>query len=192
MGATTQDLSYIPSFLNSRGNKIIENIASVFAGVGLLSLLAQIALLLPWTPVPITGQTFGVALVALLWGRKRGTLVFFSYLLCGGLGLPVFAMGKVGLLLGPTSGYLIGMLVATYVVGALADRGWTKTFFRTYLAAMAGSAITFAFGLFVLSFYMPSSVLLSAGLLPFLPGDVIKTLCASTIAFQSTKSRSIR
>lgn len=163
---------------------------SVVIGVAFLSLLAQIALPLPWTPVPVTGQTFGAALVALLWGRKRGCLVFISYLLIGSLGAPVFALGKAGLLLGPTSGYLLGMLVATYVMGTLADLGWTRTFLQSYLAAVIGSVITFAFGLLVLSFYLPSSALLGAGLLPFLAGDVVKTLAASAIAARSHKSRS--
>lgn len=189
MQTATQDLSLIPSFIIQRGNTVRDNIVCVLGGVALLSLLAQITFFLPWTPVPITGQTFGVSLMALLWGRKRGVLVMLSYLTVGALGLPVFAMGKSGLLMGPTMGYLVGMVFAAYIVGALADKGWTKKWWSSYLAAMTGSVVTFSFGLMGLSFFLPTEALLMAGLLPFLPGDLIKTSLSSFIAFNLQKQK---
>jgi biotin transporter BioY len=175
--------AFIPSLLIRRGNLVSENILSVAVGVTLVSLLAQVAVPLAWTPVPITGQTFGVALTALLWGRKRALAIMLSYFSLGAAGLPLFAMAKSGLSFGPTLGYLIGMIFAAYWMGSLADRGWTKTYFRTWLAALSGSAITFIFGLAVLSSFVPSENLLIAGLFPFLPGDLIKTFLVSTIAW---------
>lgn len=184
----TAHQALIPSYLAIRGNKLQDNIICILSGILGLSLLAQVAVPLPWTPVPITGQTFGVALTALLWGRSRGTGVVFGYLLLGAAGLPVFAAGRSGLVVGPTLGYLIGMCLAAFVMGGLADRGWTKKFWSTYLAAFFGSLVTFACGLFVLSFFVPSDKLVSAGLLPFVPGDIIKTFLASMIVYQSQKA----
>ncbi len=182
-----QNQALIPQIILKSENKFLYNILSIFSGVFLMSLLAQVTIPLPFTPVPITGQTFGVSLTALLWGRNRGCITLASYLALGALGLPVFAMGKSGLFLGPTTGYLIGMFFASYAMGALADLGWTKSFSKTWLAAFCGSIITFAFGLFGLAFFIPKQQLLMAGLIPFLPGDIIKTLFASALAWRSTR-----
>lgn len=184
----TQEHALIPQLIINRGNKVLDNSLSVVFGVVLLSLLAQIAIPLPWTPVPITGQTFGVALTALLWGRKRGLAVVLLYLVVGALGLPVFAMGTTGLVVGPTFGYLMGMVVASYWMGFLSDSGWTKSLFRTWLAAVSGSAITFSFGVLVLSIFVPAKALLVSGVLPFLPGDAIKILLVTFIVFQTQRS----
>ncbi|AGH95264.1 biotin transporter BioY [Pseudobdellovibrio exovorus] len=192
MQVATQELSLIPNFIIQRGNTLRDNALCLLGGVALLSLLAQITFFLPWTPVPITGQTFGVALMALLWGRKRAVLVVLGYIGLGGLGLPVFALGKSGLLMGPTMGYLFGMVVAAYGMGALADKGWTRKWWTSYLAAFIGSVITFTFGLLVLSIFLPKESLLMAGLFPFLPGDLVKTLLASSIAYKVQKNKSGR
>lgn len=183
----TQDQAFMPQLITQNGNRTWQNILSIAVGVALISLLAQIAIPLPFTPVPITGQTFGVVLTALLWGRRRGVATVLSYMSLGGLGLPIFALGKSGFSVGPTMGYLIGMLIASYVVGTLADRGWTNKFYKTWLAAFCGSVIIFSCGLAVLSYFVPSQLLLTSGLFPFMPGDVIKTLLASTIAWKMNK-----
>lgn len=183
---TTQDQALIPRLLIKKGNLVSHNMIAVLFGIALLSLLAQVSIPLPFTPVPITGQTFGVALTALLWGRKRAVACVVGYLGLGAAGVPVFAAGSFGLAWGPTLGYLIGMLIASFAMGTLADRGWTKTFFRSWLAAFSGSLITFACGLLVLSFFVPREALLMAGLLPFIPGDIVKTLLASGLAYKSS------
>lgn len=165
----------------TRTRSLVTEIASLAMGVVLISLLAQIAIPLPWTPVPITGQTLGVGLVALSWGARRGVAIMLVYLLIGSLGAPVFTMGKSGFLLGPTMGYLLGMLLASAATGYLADRGYTRGFWTSLLAAYAGSVCTLGLGVAVLSFYVPTEQLLMAGLIPFLPGDLIKnTLAALT------------
>ncbi|MBL7544187.1 MAG: biotin transporter BioY [Bdellovibrionaceae bacterium] len=181
----------VPQILLARGNRTIENVVSVFLGVMVLSVLAQIAIPLPWTPVPVTGQTFGVAFMSLLWGRRRGLAVVLSYIALGAFGLPVFALGKSGFMFGPTMGYLVGMVVASYWMGLLSDWGWTKTFFRSYLAAASGSLITFCFGALVLSTFVPSGTWFIAGVLPFIPGDIIKTLVASYLAYQTQKKMTV-
>lgn len=181
------EMALVPQMLASRGNKILENVLAIAIGVSVLSLLAQIAIPLPWTPVPITGQTFGVALTALLWGGKRSFAIMCCYLLLGAVGLPVFALGRAGISFGPTFGYLIGMLISSYVMGFLSDHILQKTFLKIYAVSFLGSVITFTCGLIGLSYFIPSQTLLSAGLLPFLPGDIVKTLLASLIVVQSQK-----
>jgi len=158
------------------------NVVLILTGVFLLSILAQFSVSLPFTPVPITGQTFGVVLVSLLWGSKRATTITLSYLGLGALGLPIFALGKSGILLGPTIGYLFGMLIASYFVGLLADHGFTSSFRKSLAAAFFGSLFIFGIGLLGLSFFVPMSVLIQQGLLPFIPGMVIKNVLAASIA----------
>jgi len=183
------DQSFIPMILDKSGNKVSHNVIATLIGAAVIALVAQISIPLPFTPVPITGQTFGVALISLLWGQKRGLASVGLYLSLGFSGLPVFALGKSGLNIGPTSGYLMGMLAAAYLMGTLADKGWTKVFWRTWFAAFCGSCMTFICGIMVLSFYIPKDLLLVAGVLPFIPGDVIKTLLAVLIVRQ-VESRS--
>lgn len=173
----------IPTLISKSSNKVLANIFAVVGGVLLLSLLAQVAIPLPWTPVPITGQTFGVSLVSLLWGWKRGGTVLLSYLALGASGVSVFAMGTAGLAMGPTIGYLVGMFLASVAVGTLADRGFTKTYFKSLLAAYVGSFIIFTCGVIGLSFFLPTEALLISGVLPFLPGDLIKNVIAAGLAF---------
>lgn len=158
------------------------DVLSVALGVLLVSALAQVRIFLPWTPVPITGQTFGVALMALSWGRKRGLAVMITYISAGALGLPVFATAASATLMAPSLGYLLGMCVAAYWMGLMADLGWTKSFFKTWLVAASGSLIIYACGVLVLSQFVPSNQLLALGVFPFLIGDFLKTLAASALA----------
>src|SRR5690606_5831306 len=108
------------------------------------------------------------------YGRKHALASVLLYLGLGGIGLPVFAMGKAGLGWGPTLGYLAGMALSAYVVGGLADRNFLKTWPKALIAGFAGSFCVFTCGLLVLSQFMPSSGLIAAGLIPFLPGDLVK------------------
>ncbi len=181
----------VSRFVISRGDQLTDNLAAIACGVVVLSLLAQISIPLPWTPVPITGQTFGVALIALMWGFKRGFASVLSYLLLGASGLPIFASGKAGVG-GPTTGYLFGMLAGALVMGTLSDRGFggggfTKSFRKALLASYLGSACVFLFGLAGLSFFIPREALLTAGLYPFLFGDLLKNTLAATLVAQSEK-----
>jgi len=141
---------------------------------------AQISLTLPFTVVPITGQTFGVLLVAMALGRLRAVAVVVLYLSEGLVGLPVFAgaSGGAAVLLGPTGGYLLGFLLAAYVVGAFADRGWDRSFVLSGSALLTGTVLIFACGLAQLSVFVDQSVLLQMGFYPFLPGAALKIIGA--------------
>jgi biotin transport system substrate-specific component len=149
----------------------------------LLVASAYVAFPLPFSPVPVTGQTFGVLLVAMALGRARGTGVVVAYLLEGAAGLPVFAGGAAGpqVLFGPTGGYLLGFVLAAYIVGSLAERGWDRTIFRSIVAMTIGYAIIFACGLAMLSRFVPSDSLLALGLTPFLVGMLVKIGLAAWI-----------
>ncbi|MGE9745213.1 biotin transporter BioY [Bdellovibrio bacteriovorus] len=169
-------------------SKLISNVLTVILGSLLLALTAQISVPLPFTPVPVTGQTFGVALLSLLWGRNRAMAAFALYLAEGAVGLPVFAHGTAFLTLGPTVGYLVGMFFATVIVGTLADRGYAKNFLTAFLCCVCGSLTVLGCGLLGLSFFVPSDALFSMGLYPFLPGDLIKNLLASTAVFSLNRT----
>ncbi len=171
--------AYVVSHLNLFPNRLIGFMAVIFGGVAMLSLLAQLKINLPWTPVPITGQTFGVSLLSLLWGSRLSVITFLSYLALGFLGAPIFAGGAYGLNFGPTVGYLVGMLIASWGVGKLSDQGWGQSFLSALLATYIGSLIIFSFGIFGLSFFIPIKGLWVSGVLPFLPGDFIKNLLAA-------------
>lgn len=178
---TANSKAMVPSYVVKFDNQILANVFAVFAGVLLLSLLSHVAIPLPFTPVPITGQTFAVTLISLLWGMKRATSIVLIYLAVGILGFPVFAFGASGALVGPTAGYLLGMVGSSFVVGKLADMGFAKTFRKALLASYCGSLCVFTFGLLGLSFYAPTESLLYIGVFPFLLGDLIKNILASMI-----------
>lgn len=156
--------------------------ALLVAGASLLTALAaQVAVPVPWSPVPITGQTFAVLLSGAVLGTRRGLLAQCLYLAEGALGLPVFAGGGAGAatLVGPTGGYLFAFPLAAGLTGALAERGWDRRFATMLAAMLLASGVIFAFGLVVLAGFVPGDRLLAAGLLPFLPGDLVKSTLAA-------------
>ena len=146
-----------------------------------IALGAQLEVLLPFTPVPLTGQTFGVLLAGVLLGSRWGALSAACYLLEGAVGLPVFAGGGAGALVfaGPTGGYLVGFLPAAWLAGTLAERGWDRSPLTAGAAMLIGSSAIFACGLLNLARFVPASGLLAAGLWPFLPGDLLKAALAA-------------
>jgi len=141
-----------------------------------VALCSQVEIHLPGNPVPITGQTFAVLLVGALLGPRRGGLALLAYLAQGAAGLPVFAGGAGGAahLLGPTGGYLIGFAAAAALVGWLAERGWDRTPWFTAAAMILGNVVIYAFGVTRLSAFVGSSQAVPLGLVPFIPGDLIK------------------
>ncbi len=160
--------------------------ALIVGGSILIAGLAQIA---TGYPVPITGQTFGVLMVAALLGSRRGVLCVLAYLAEGLIGLPVFSQGRAGpaMFFGPTGGYLIGFLPAAYIVGILAERGWDRRAVTTMLAMVLGSVAMYACGLawlFCLDHLLGKPLgggVLAVGLYPFLVGDVLKIVLATIL-----------
>lgn len=158
----------------------VYNVVLIVGGSLLIGLSAQIAVMLPFSPVPVTGQTFAVLMIAALLGSKRGSLSVLAYLSLGAVGLPVFAMG--GSSLPYTAGYLAGFVAAAYGVGFLAERGWDRRIGTTIVAMLLGNVIIYAFGLFWLFCLMGiNKAVLVLGLYPFIAGDCLKTVLAAAI-----------
>ncbi len=158
-----------------------QEVLLILSGSLLVGLMAQIAISLPFTPVPITGQTFGVLLVGALLGSRRGALALGLYLLEGIAGLPVFAGGTGGpaRLLGPTGGYLLGFVAAAGVTGWLCERGWDRRVFTAALAMLVGNIVIYLFGLPWLALFVGPEKALMMGLWPFIPGDALKLTLAA-------------
>ena len=156
----------------------------VTGGTLFIALLAQIAVPIPGSPVPITGQTLGVLLVGASYGSTLGFSTLITYLLVGIAGAPVFAKASSGIasLTGPTGGYLIGMLVASILVGALAGRKWDQKVRSALPAMLLGDAAIFFFGLLWLQHFTHKSWswTIAAGFTPFIIGEVLKIAIAGT------------
>jgi biotin transport system substrate-specific component len=158
--------------------------AALIVGASLLTALAaRAAVPVPWSPVPLTGQTFAVLLTGAVLGARRGALAQVLYLAQGAAGLPVFAAGLGGPLVfaGPTAGYLLAFPLAAAVTGALAERGWDRRFLTTFAAMLAGSAVILISGFAVIASFVPGNQAMLVGLLPFLPGDVVKAVAAALV-----------
>lgn len=159
----------------------LGNVLLVVAASLLTAAAAQAEIRLPFTPVPITGQTFAVLLTGAVLGPRRAFLAMMLYLCEGAMGLPFFSGGAAGFvkIMGPSGGYLIAFPFAALVTGLLAERGWDRRPVTMFLAMLLGSAVIFALGLAQLSRFVPASQLLAAGLLPFVAGDLVKSALAS-------------
>jgi len=167
-----------------RRRTAIERTVLVVGGAVLLALSSRAVL--PLGPVPVTGQTFAVLLVAGLLGRPMAVASVLTFLAAGAAGLPLFAYGGgLGYLLGPTGGYLVGFLPAAWIVGELAEKGWRRQPMRCVLMLLLGEAALFAFGLAWLRRFIPAGGLLRAGLWPFIPGEAIKVALAGLILTRS-------
>ena len=160
---------------------IAREAALVLGGSLLVALTAQVAVTLPFSPVPVTGQTFGVLLVGALLGSRRGALSLLAYLGEGALGLPVLAGGTGGLarLAGPTGGYLVGFVAAAFVVGWLGERGWDRRLPTASAAMLLDNAVIYFLGLPWLARFVGLEQALTLGLLPFIPGDLLKIALAA-------------
>jgi biotin transport system substrate-specific component len=162
---------------------LVYDIGCILAGTLFIALSACVAIPLPFSPVPITGQTLAVLMIAVLFGSRRAALCALTYLAEGAIGYPVFARGAAGVthLLGPTGGYLFAFVVASYAVGMLAERGWDRRYSTAFAAMLAGNAIIYLFGLPWLAVFVGAERALALGLVPFIPGDVAKLLVATAL-----------
>lgn len=163
----------------------VTDLALVVAGSVLMALLAQIQIKLPFTPVPVTGQTLGVLLVGGALGAVLGGAALLLYLAWGAIGFPVYAGGESGLeYLGtgtPSAGYLWGMMIAAVLIGWLAQRRWDRGIGSAIGAFLLGEIVIFTIGVGWLanSLGVPVEKALELGLYPFVVGDVLKVLLAA-------------
>ncbi len=174
--APTLTTRFFPAF-----DQKLRDLLMVAAGALLVALFAQIRISLPFTPVPLTGQTFAVLLVGAAFGARRGAASLGLYAGLGLAGLPVFAGGAFGLgyALGPTGGYLLGFIAAAYAIGRLAERGLERDIRTSLLPFLVGTVIIYALGAGWLAFYVGPQAAIAKGVLPFLPGDLLKLVLAA-------------
>jgi biotin transport system substrate-specific component len=169
----------------------------------LVGLLAQARIPLPWTPIPITGQTFGVLLAAVLLGQWWSGISMIMYIGLGAAGVPWFngETGGLSAIAGPTGGYLIGFILAALFLGYVVDRYAKMRSFRNLLILMSFADFVLVFGPGLLQLHLWSNLtakgaiaflsLLTMGLLPFIPGEIIKVVTAASAAWVLTSKKEI-
>ncbi len=149
--------------------------AALFVGIA-----AQIAIPLPFTPVPLTLQTFAVLLAGSALGSLRGAAAMALYAVVGIAGVPWFAEGSSGYS-APSFGYIIGFIVAAFIVGRIAEHGATRSVTRTAGLMVIGNLVIYAIGATWLAFAIgvDASTAIALGVTPFLIGDAIKIAAAA-------------
>ncbi len=170
---------------------LTRDVMLVLGGSWFMALMAQVAIPLPFTPVPITGQTLAVALIGATLGSRLGAISLLTYLAQALMGLPFFSRGGSGWghLAGPTGGYLVAFVLAAALMGWMVERwGCDRNPLKMTGAMAISSTLILSLGslwlgvwLQITGQYVGAGDVLMRGLVPFLPGDVIKNLVASSV-----------
>lgn len=151
----------------------------------LTALAAQITFPLPWTPVPVTGQTFAVLVTGAALGWRRGAAAQLLYVALGAVGLPFYADGASGweVATGATGGYLVGFILSAAIVGALAERRQDRSVLTSVPAMLGGTALIYLTGVSWLahSLGVDATTALELGLTPFVIGDAVKLVAAGLV-----------
>lgn len=181
----------VPVRVGERMSSTARHVGLVIAGAILVALAAQVSIRLPNSPVPITGQTFGVLLVGGALGFRRGALALLLYVVAG-FALPVYADHASGLsrfvsssgghvVLGPTGGYLVGFVVAAAVVGRLAELGWDRRLPGALAALLIGNLLVYAIGVpwLAAATGLDLGEAVQKGFAPFVATDAVKLLLAA-------------
>ena len=158
----------------------VRQLVLVVGGAAFVGISAQIAIPLPFTPVPLTLQTFAVLLIGAALGSMRGALAMVVYAAVGMAGVPWFAQGSSGYA-APSFGYILGFVVAAFIVGRIAEGGATRSPARTAGLMVVGNLVIYAIGVTWLKFALGVDVgtAIALGLTPFLIGDAIKIAAAA-------------
>ncbi|MBM3677541.1 MAG: biotin transporter BioY [Actinobacteria bacterium] len=168
-----------------RSRSLVAKIALVIAGAGLIAACAQISIPLPFTPVPITGQTFAVLLVGTSLGLTLGVASTALYVAAGIAGAPIYADGDHGwsVITSASGGYLVGFVLASALVGGLARLGWDRRFGTASASMLAGNVIVYLVGLPWLAVVLNTDLdkTLEYGLYPFVVGDLVKLYLAAAL-----------
>jgi biotin transport system substrate-specific component len=163
----------------------LTDVLLVCGGAGFVALAAQVSFDLPFTPVPITGQTFAVLLVGASLGALLALASLGLYLFVGALGAPIYADGNGGweTLTGPTGGYIVGFVLAAVLIGALAQRRWDRRFSSAVAAMLTGNVVIYLVGLPWLADEIDAGfeTTLEQGLYPFVVGDLLKLYLAGAL-----------
>lgn len=164
---------------------IVTDAALVLAGTGLVAGAAQVSFSLPFTPVPVTGQTFAVLLVGASLGTIRGFASLVLYLWLGVAGAPIYADHAHGwsVVTSASGGYLVGFVLAGALTGFLAERRWDRTLSSSIGAMLTGNLVIYLVGLPWLAVVLHTNLekTLEYGLYPFVPGDIFKLYLAAAL-----------
>ena len=157
-----------------------RSLVLVVGGAAFVGLAAQIAIPLPFTPVPLTLQTFAVLLTGAALGSLRGVMAMGLYAVAGVAGIPWFAEGSSGFA-APSFGYILGFIAAAFIVGRIAENGATRSAARTAGLMVVGNLVIYAIGVTWLKFAIGVdwATAIALGLTPFLLGDAIKIAAAA-------------
>jgi biotin transport system substrate-specific component len=139
---------------------------------------------LPFTPIPLTLQTFAVLLAGVLLGSRLGALAVAAYVLEGAAGLPFFSLWRGGaayLLLTPACGYLLSYPIAAFATGWLAERGWDRRYLSAAAAMLVGSFVILLGGWLGFLRFAPAAQAFALGVAPFIPGDLLKVALAAAV-----------
>jgi len=158
----------------------VRSLVLVAGGAAFVGLAAQIAIPLPFTPVPLTLQTFAVLLTGAALGSLRGVLSMTLYAVAGIVGVPWFAEGSSGFS-APSFGYILGFILAAFIVGRIAEHGATRSVARTAGLMVVGNLVIYAVGVTWLKVAIDVdwATAIALGLTPFLVGDAIKIAAAA-------------
>lgn len=158
----------------------LRDLLLVIGAAGLVGALAQFSLHLPFTPVPLTGQTLGVLLAGTALGWKRGAAALGFYAVAGLAGLPWFA-GHTSGYVGASFGYIVGFVLCAALCGYLAERGADRTLWKSVPVMIAGELVMYGIGVtwLALSLHVGAGKAISLGFTPFLVGDSIKAALAA-------------
>ncbi len=158
----------------------VRQLVLIAGGAAFVGLAAQIAIPLPFTPVPLTLQTFAVLLTGAALGSLRGVLSMLLYAIVGVVGVPWFAQGSSGYS-APSFGYILGFIAAAFIVGRIAEGGATRTVARTAVLMVIGNLVIYAIGVTWLKFALGVDwgTAIALGVTPFLIGDAIKIAAAA-------------
>jgi biotin transport system substrate-specific component len=159
---------------------LARDLALVVGGAAFVGALAQLAVHLPGTPVPITGQTLGVLLVGTAFGMRRAAATIALYAVAGVLGVPWFAGHGSGWS-GASFGYVVGFFLAATLCGFLAERGADRTVLRSIPVMLAGEVVIYGVGMawLAVAAHLTLGQTISEGLTPFLLGDAVKAALAA-------------
>ncbi|MEN3005826.1 biotin transporter BioY [Dehalobacterium formicoaceticum] len=161
----------------------INEMSQIAMFTALIAVLSQISLPLPFSPVPMTLQTFAVFFTAMVLGSRKGALVMILYTFIGAAGFPVFSQGKAGLpvLLGPTGGYIFGFILAAWIIGKIIEGAEQPSLRRSLIALLCGVTVIYLLGMGQLKLLLDLSIkeAFVMGVLPYLALELIKVTLAA-------------
>lgn len=165
----------------TRAGSLAFNLSAIFTASLFIAACSQLEFFVPFSPVPVTGQTFAVMVSGLLLGSVGGASAVLAYLAEGAIGMPFFAGGSAGInhLIGPSGGYLAGFVAAAYLAGFFSETDRTKGFLRVFAALVLADLSLYVFGVLWLSTFVGRKHALLLGFYPFIFGDLVKILLIS-------------